>query len=300
MRFDVLGSGSQGNASLVQADGPGLLIDVGLTPRVLEERLGRLGAGWDQIGAAVLTHTHRDHVARGTLGRLANRGIRVYCHEAHRAALAESGEVHEVERRGLLRTYDDRPWLTGGGLRLEPVEAYHDDAATFGFRIEGRVGRGRSLSVGYLADTGMWTARQADALADVDLLAVEFNHDVELQKASGRPAFLIRRVMGHRGHLSNEQGGELLRAVLSRSRPGRPNVVVLLHLSAECNRPGLAMEAAREALSDIPRRIEVHVARADKPSPDLRLDRPRSGAGQRRPGRRLVPVRRRVDCPTWF
>ena len=160
-------------------------------------------------------------------------------------SMVDRGSLQKLESRGLVRLYDGRPWLAPCGLRIESIEARHDDPATFGFRIEARSGRrGPTRSLGYLADTGMWTAAQADALADVDLLGVEFNHDVELQKNSGRPPFLVRRVLGNRGHLSNAQGADLVRAVVSRSRPGRLRSLVLLHLSEQCNCPDLARETA--------------------------------------------------------
>lgn len=298
MRFSVLGSGSRGNSSLVRAGGPGLLIDIGFGPRNLGARLARVGAGWDSLGAVVLTHTHRDHVDAGTLSQLASRRVPLYCHEAHREALKDHADLSAAESRGLIRTYDERPWLTPCGLRIEPIEAHHDAPATFGFRIEGRLARGRCRSVGYLADTGMWTAIQADALAEADVLALEFNHDVEMQRTSGRPPFLIRRILGHRGHLSNAQGAELLRAVLSHSRPGRVRSAVLIHLSEQCNRPELAAAAARSAASQAGRRLVIHVAQAHEAAPDVRLDQPAPRRAQS--PSRAAAARRPVACPTWF
>ena len=77
------------------------------------------------------------------------------------------------------------------------------------------------MSIGYLADTGCWSESMAESLADVDVLGVEFNHDVALQKSSPRPEFLIERNLSDHGHLSNRQGAELVQAVLARSREGR-------------------------------------------------------------------------------
>ncbi len=113
-----------------------------------------------------------------------------------------------MEEAGLVSCYDDRPFLTATGFRLEPITLQHDGGPTFGFRIEASAGRrGRPVSIGYLADTGSWSERMADVLADVDVLGVEFNHDVAMQKTSGRPWVLIRRNLGDRGHLSNRAGG---------------------------------------------------------------------------------------------
>ena len=279
LQFAALASGSSGNAALVRSGGAGLLIDLGLGPRALAARLAAAGACWDQVAAVVLTHTHGDHVGDASLRYLARRGIPLYCHEGHHAELGRFAGFHDLGRKGLLRGYDDRPFLAPTGMQVEPVELSHDGGPTYGFRIAGRDGRrGAAATVGYLADTGCWWDAMADALTDVDLLGVEFNHDVDLQRRSGRPPYLIARNLGDRGHLSNAQGAALLTAVLSRSRPGAVRQVVLLHLSRQCNRPALALAAARDALRAAGRRATVHAARQDEPHPDVPVV-----AGRRRP-----------------
>ena len=88
VQFAVLASGSRGNSTLVRGRGAGLLIDVGIGPRAIGERLESVGATWSRIAAAVLTHTHGDHVDTGAFAEMARRGVVLHCHEAHRAALA--------------------------------------------------------------------------------------------------------------------------------------------------------------------------------------------------------------------
>src|SRR3954449_1920509 len=87
VQFAVLASGSRGNATLIRSGGAGLLIDLGVGPRTLEARLASVGSGWGHVAAALLTHTHGDHVDNNTLHNLARRGVPLYCHEAHRGAL---------------------------------------------------------------------------------------------------------------------------------------------------------------------------------------------------------------------
>jgi phosphoribosyl 1,2-cyclic phosphodiesterase len=270
VQFTVLASGSRGNATLVKAGGSGLLVDFGIGPRAMERRLASVGSGWDEVHAVVLTHTHGDHVDDASLGKIADRGISLYCHEGHVDGLRRMGRFSALEARGVLKTYDDRPFLTPRGFRVEPIELSHDGGPTFGFRFEGRPERGaRPVALGYLADTGVWSTSMADALGDVDLLGVEFNHDVELQRRSGRSAYLIARNLGNRGHLSNVQGAALVEAVLNRSSPGGLRHVVLLHLSQQCNRPDLALGAARSAIRGSGRRIGVHAAEQGTASPNL-------------------------------
>jgi phosphoribosyl 1,2-cyclic phosphodiesterase len=102
-------------------------------------------------------------------------------------------------------------------------------------------------------------------LADVDVLALEFNHDVGLQQASGRPPHLIARVLGNEGHLSNEQAGSLLSEVLKSTRPNRLQSVVQLHLSRQCNRVRLARVAAQKALHDHCSSVAIHTAHHETP-----------------------------------
>ena len=268
--FSVLASGSRGNSSLVRTEGAGLLIDLGLGPRTMAKRMAAVGAGWEGIAVAVLTHTHGDHVQDATLRTLAARGIPFYCHEGHHRGLARFPGFLALKNAGCVRIFDDRPFLAPHGHRVEPIELSHDGGPTFGFRVEARPRRkDRPVTVGYVADTGCWTGRTADALADVDVLGVEFNHDEEMQRSSGRAPYLIARNLGNRGHLSNAQGAALVEAVLERSHGGAVRHVVLLHLSEQCNLPGLALDQARAAVKAAGRKSRVFAAEQWSPHPHL-------------------------------
>src|ERR1700761_1585064 len=83
LQFAVLASGSRGNATLVKAGGAGLLVDFGIGPRTIERRLVSVGASWADVRAVALTHTHGDHIDAASLGRIAARGVPLYCHEGH-------------------------------------------------------------------------------------------------------------------------------------------------------------------------------------------------------------------------
>jgi len=272
LQFAVLGSGSRGNSTLVgHADGPGLLIDVGLGPRAIDQRLQSVGSDWSRIAAVVLTHTHGDHVESSTLQTMVKRRIALHCHESHRDVLNDDEGFQQLENLELVRFYDGHPFLAPCGFRVEPIPARHD-GATFGFRIECVARRRtRAAGVGYLADTGSWTDAMADSLCDVDILGVEFNHDVAMQKSSGRSPALIARNLGDRGHLSNGQGADLVRSVLGRSSREKVGHLVLLHLSEQCNRPELALREAREAVRASGRRVTVHAARQSPAHPNLQF-----------------------------
>lgn len=244
VRFGVLGSGSSGNACYLEAEGFGLLIDAGLGPRRLEQGLAEAGASWDQVRAVLLSHTHGDHWRDATLKHLARRGIPLYCHPRHQGALGACGApVTLLQEAGLSNGYELNQPFTLGPMACTAFTVPHDDALTCGFRFDGR-----DWAVGYLVDLGSWTHDIVRRLANVDILAIEFNHDVAMQRSSGRTAWLINRNLGRYGHLSNAQAAALVQAVLRQSKPGRLRHLVQLHLSDQCNTPELARAAAEAVL----------------------------------------------------
>ncbi len=285
VQFAVLASGSRGNATLVRSAGAGLLVDLGIGPRALADRLASVGSHWDQIASAVLTHTHGDHVDNNTLLNMAKRRVVLYCHEGHRAGLSRHPGFQALETGALVRYYDERPFLTSTGIGIEPLELRHD-GATFGFRIEAKPDRRRrSVAIGYVADTGSWSPGMADLLTEVDLLGLEFNHDVEMQRQSGRSWTLIRRNLGDRGHLSNRPGGGIRRG---DSRPIEPGLLTASGVTS----PEPAMQSSRAGSShgegsDSRDRPESRGSRrASEPGSPEPLDRTRSPAAPRarRPG----------------
>ncbi len=280
MDFRVLASGSSANVSLLVVRGFGVLLDFGLGPRVLARRLADAAASWDQVHAVLLTHLHRDHWNANTLRHMGRRGIPLYCHAHHAAELHSQSEAFTDLDDGLVRFYDPcRDLVLGPDLRCRPLPLQHDGGMTCGFRFEGPGDDpGQSTALAYAADLGSWDEALADQLAHVDLLALEFNHDEDMEKNSGRSRQLIERVLGEHGHLSNHQAAKLLGAVLERSEPGRLRHLVQLHLSRQCNRPDLAQAEARRVLRQS--EVEVHTAEQDVASPWFRL----GGGGRVGPG----------------
>jgi phosphoribosyl 1,2-cyclic phosphodiesterase len=306
LHFTVLASGSAGNAALLQANGFGLLLDAGLGPRVLSQRLAVVGAAWNQVHAVLLTHTHSDHWKETTLVHLCRRRIPLYCHNSHHDNLLTYSSVFASLRdAGLVNPYEAGEEFTPTtGLRCRPLPLCHDGGATFGFRFEVSGDLfGHHHALGYVADLGSWDAELAEALADVDLLALEFNHDVEMEYASGRSPYLIARVLGERGHLSNEQATGLLREVLRRSSADRLRHVVQLHLSRDCNCPDLAASTAQTLLAEMAPTVQLHTASQYEPYPTLVLGNG-NGTAPNRPARPTVrngrPSRRRGPGQPWL
>lgn len=263
-RFTVLASGSSGNASLLEAGGFGLLIDCGLGPRVLGWRLAAVGLSWKAVSAVVLTHTHGDHWNPLTLAHLRSLNVPLYAHPRHHDYLSRYDEHEPLRKAGLARPFAAGELLAfGTALTGRPVRVPHDSEPTFAFRIDAPGG-----SLGFASDVGHVTPDLMDAFAGVDTLAVEFNHDVRMQRASGRSPQLIDRVLGPDGHLSNAQAAELA-AGLARTDGLRH--LIQLHLSRDCNTPDLAATAGRAVVAPDTR---VVTASQLVPTPPLLLDGP--------------------------
>ncbi len=269
MDFTVLASGSSGNVSLLRVAGFGVLVDLGLGPRQLASRLRTVGSSWHEVKAAVLSHVHSDHWKEKTLRFLKHNQIPLYCHAGHEADLDRlSTGFADLRKYRLLHLYKDHDEITlATGLRFLALPLSHDSGPTCGFRLDGPDG-----AVGYATDLGTWQSSLAEALANVDILALEFNHDVAMEKSSGRDPQLIARVLGDAGHLSNEQAAALVREVLLRSQPNRMRHLVQLHMSRQCNRPTLARAVAERVLRDVSPALTIHTAEQDQPGPMLRIE----------------------------
>lgn len=296
MRFCVLASGSSGNSSVLIAGGFGVLLDFGLGPRTLARRLADVDASWDDVHAALLTHVHGDHWNENTFAYLERRGIRLYCHQDHAAALKhQSPAFAQLLENDRLSFYEVGATIgLADGIDCRPLPLRHDGGVTCGFRFDGGPNEtGQTWALAYAADLGSWDPELVQALANVDILALEFNHDEWLEKQSGRAQALIRRVLGDHGHLSNSQAAALLRAILARSAPGRLQHLVQLHLSRQCNRPDMARLAASQLARE--HAIELHTGTQDRPGAWLAL----------RPSQLMINDDRKVDielfvCQPWL
>lgn len=243
MRVTILASGSGGNATLVQAGGTRLLVDAGIGPKVLEERMRRVFSRPLDIDAIVLTHPHGDHVGKA---RSCARWFDapVFLTEATRRRLTLAGVSTRVF--GKSAPFDI------GEIRVEPMPIPHDApqvALVFAHRYA------RSAIV---TDLGHVPRGLAKHLEGCQLVLLESNHEPSMLERGPYPDFLKRRIASNVGHLSNQQAAELL----ARLAPGTREVV-LMHLSERCNSPMLALACARRALSG--RRTKVRVAHQDEP-----------------------------------
>ena len=247
LRLVVLGSGSGGNAVVVESNGVRILLDAGFSCRELEHRMRGAGIEPSTIAALLLTHEHEDHV-RGA-GRFALRHrLPVW---ATRGTLAGSELPPDVVTRA--ETLDSgRPVEIAGQFLVEPFLVPHDAREPVGFVVEDRAGR----RVGLAGDMGCRSQLAWARLVELDLLVLETNHDLEMLRSGPYPWSLKQRVAGRHGHLSNLEASDGLPELLS----DRLATLVLYHLSRVNNTAALAEATVAEALERAGSRAAVVVS----------------------------------------
>jgi phosphoribosyl 1,2-cyclic phosphodiesterase len=233
MRFACLGSGSRGNAWVVEAGDTRLMLDCGFGFRETERRLGRLGLSIGDVSGLLLTHEHTDHV-RGAASFAARSGCPVWLTHGCLAMLEAAGE--RIERVHLV---DTRAAFPVDGAEVTPYPVPHDAREPIQFVVsDGRV------RFGLLTDAGHVTDHMQAQLDGCDALAVECNHDIDTLRGGSYPVFLKERILGRYGHLDNEAAAGLVEGM----HQGRLKHVVAAHLSEENNTPELAQVALARAL----------------------------------------------------
>jgi phosphoribosyl 1,2-cyclic phosphodiesterase len=261
VQFCFLASGSSGNCTVVRTPAGVVLIDAGIGPRTAATRMRGTGVCPADVAAICLTHLDRDHFNLNWVDMAVRRGIAIFCHRSRVGDLSRLAGNAEFAK--LLRPFGESPFELVRGVSCEGVPLAHDAEGSHGFVIEGF-----GCRAGFATDLGHVPEHLLARFNAVNLLALESNYDPEMQRASERPRFLKQRIMGGRGHLSNQQAFAAVRAILDRA--GRlPDHIVLLHRSRQCNCPKLlralferdARIAPRLTLAEQDRRTEWLVAR---------------------------------------
>lgn len=248
LRFASLGSGSRGNALLVESAQTLVLIDCGLTLKAMEARLGDLGRDPRDIDAVLVTHEHTDHV----------RGVPAFARRYRTPVRMTAGTAAGSASRTLpkLETFNCHRHFEIGDITVDPFPVPHDarEPCQFVFSAGGK-------RLGILSDTGHITPHIKTHLAGCDAIALEFNHDVEALWAGNYPEHLKQRIASQVGHLNNIQAAELLSHLVD----SRLQWVVALHLSESNNSPARVRETLQNALGT-GHATEAHLAQQHEPS----------------------------------
>lgn len=245
MRFASLGSGSEGNALLVEAQSGAtttrVLLDCGFSAKEVERRLNRLGSSAEALDAILITHEHSDHIGSAlTLARKWSIPLFMSWGTA-RAVGADEADVD------LHVLWGDEA-VAIGDLSVLPYTVPHDAREPLQYVFSNGVSR-----LGVLTDVGTSTPHISAVLSGCDALVLECNHDVGMLAGSRYPQSLKARIGGNHGHLNNDAAAEIL-ASLDRSRLRH---LVAAHLSQQNNLPELAQAAMAGVLGAAPTEVVV-------------------------------------------
>jgi phosphoribosyl 1,2-cyclic phosphodiesterase len=239
VRFAVLGSGSQGNGTLIGSEDTLVLVDCGFSLRETERRLARLGVAPSQLNAILVTHEHADHVhGVGLLSRRYN--IPVYLSEGTSRGLRKP-----VQAAGHLACGQQ---LEVGALRIGVVGVAHDAVEPTQYVFSDGARR-----FGLLTDLGSWCPRVLAHYQGCDALMVEANHCRDLLARGPYPYFLKQRVGGSEGHLNNHQAANLVAELGWKDLQH----LVLAHLSSKNNLPQLARQCFVDTLGCDPAWLQL-------------------------------------------
>jgi phosphoribosyl 1,2-cyclic phosphodiesterase len=242
IRFASLGSGSGGNALVIEAGKTRLMLDCGMPVRETERRLERLGLQPADLAGIVVTHEHSDHID-GVLPFARRHVLKVWMtYGSLRGAVGDALPEAEVV------VIDSHSPFAVGDLEVQPFPVPHDAREP----VQYVFGDG-AMRLGVLTDVGAGTRHIESMLSGCEALVLECNHDEAMLAAGPYPAFLKERIGGPFGHLGNRAAAEIL-AKLDCSRLRH---LVAAHLSERNNTPELARNALAAVLNCAPDWIEV-------------------------------------------
>ncbi|PWU08101.1 MAG: metal-dependent hydrolase [Verrucomicrobia bacterium] len=230
----VLGSGSAGNAMLIQSDSTALLVDAGLSAKQLVARLKQCDVDPFALKGVLLTHEHSDHTG----------GLRVFCTKYEIPCYCNSLTAEALKSeltRVLCRVFRNGTEFTIGDIRVRPFSVPHDAADPLGFCLAHD-----DVLFGVLTDLGHAPGLVLESLRGIHGLLIETNHDEALlHQDIKRPWAIKQRILSRHGHLSNASAAHVVRQLLDSSPLEH---VILGHLSKDCNRPELATQRVDEEL----------------------------------------------------
>lgn len=232
-----IASGSEGNSLLVSAGGTHILVDAGISARRITTALLSLGLTPGDIAGVLVTHEHSDHTA-GLATLTKQYRLPLYASGGTAGALCAriphaADVLHLLPRQGV---------LTLGEAQVTVFPTSHDAAESIDFRFDCG-----GAALGVLTDTGCVTPEAEQALQGVDLLVLESNHDEDWLLSGPYPYYLKQRILGNRGHLSNDAAAALAQRMASAGT----RQFVLAHLSRENNTPERARQTMARALAGL-------------------------------------------------
>jgi len=248
MKVWVLGSGSRGNATVIDNGSTRVLVDAGFSSRELKRRFATAGIAPESVEAVIVTHEHTDHMCG------AARSAHRWNWTLHATAGTVRGAPELVDAD--VRSFDAGATLTFGTMNVHTVPISHDATEPIAVVATDIVSGMRAAVV---VDLGRMTPQLRDAIRELDILVLESNHDEAMLARGPYPISVQRRIAGASGHLSNREAGVIARTC---AHSGLQHLV-LAHLSEHCNTPDHALASVSAALARSRFRGRVTAAQQD-------------------------------------
>ncbi|MBS6398221.1 MAG: MBL fold metallo-hydrolase [Clostridiales bacterium] len=234
MRLCSIASGSSGNCIYTGSENTHLLVDAGISAKKIEAGLRELEVEGRDIQGLLITHEHSDHI-KGA-GILARRyGFPIYATEGTISQMKGMSTLGKIDESLYHTIRADEPFCIGD-MEIEPFHISHDAADPVAYRF-----RCGEKSAAVATDMGVYNDYIVEHLKDLDVLLLEANHDIQMLQVGPYPYPLKQRILGDRGHLSNESAGQLLCRILH----DHMKKIYLGHLSKENNYAELAYETVK-------------------------------------------------------
>jgi len=234
MKVWVLGSGSRGNATVIDNGSTRILVDAGFSSRELKHRFAVAGIHPESVEAVIVTHEHGDHASGAAI---AARRWKWTMH-ATSGTIRGLPEIDAVD----VREFEAGATLTVGSMSVLTVPTSHDATDPVAV-VATDVASGTRAAV--VLDLGRLTPHLRDAIRDVELLVLESNYDDQLLVQGPYPISVQRRIASVTGHLSNRQAAAVARACAHSEMQH----LVLAHVSEQCNTPDHALASVCTALA---------------------------------------------------
>lgn len=230
MRFSVLASGSKGNCTYLETDKQKILIDMGTTTKYIENTLIELGIEPNSIDSIFITHDHKDHISA------LNVFLKKYHPNIYMTKKLKEALDSKIKIDNFIPLEDN---FNIGELKLNVIKTSHDASDSVGFIFETI-----NSSLVYITDTGYINVKYFDSLKNKKTYIFESNHDVEMLMNGKYRYDLKVRILGDRGHLSNEMSSNYLSTFIG----DETKYIVLAHLSEENNTEEKAYETLQKKL----------------------------------------------------
>lgn len=238
MEICSIASGSSGNCICAGTDTCHLMIDAGISGKRIENGLNSVGLKTEEMEGVLITHEHSDHISGlGVMSRKYH--IPIYATAGTIEAIRSNSSLGRIEEELFVPIEADKTFILKD-IQVSPMRTSHDAVCPVAYRF--RHGRQK---IAIATDLGTYNDYTVECLKGMDVLFLEANHDVNMLQVGPYPYSLKQRILGDRGHLSNESSGQLLGKLLH----DKLQAVVLGHLSRENNMPQLAYETVRVELA---------------------------------------------------